>query len=283
MPEDLPRQEASLQKTVRDGGRGEREIRIRRKDNGEIRDIHAVETVRAIPEGRVEWVVGTNLDITKRKEAEEHIRLLMGEVNHRSRNLLGIVQSIAKLSAKHADPAHYASDLSERISSLAACQNLLVASDWKGVDIADLTRAQLSSFRDLVDHRILIEGRPMRLRASAAQGIGMALHELATNAAKYGALSNDNGRVRISWGVAADETPPMFWMQWLEEDGPKVVAPTRTGFGRTVIVSMTEHAVKGTVVVEYPETGLFWRLRAPIRTTLDIELPPNFGAVSRMI
>ncbi len=276
-PEDLPRQEESLQKTVRDGGRGEREFRIRRKDDGEIREIHGVETVRANSEGRVEWVVGTNLDVTKRKEDEEHIRLLMGEVNHRSRNLLGIVQSIAKLSAKHADPVHYASDLSERISSLAACQNLLVASDWKGVNVADLTHAQLSSFRDLIDHRIVVEGAPMRLRPAAAQGIGMALHELATNAAKYGALSNDNGRVRLSWGVAADETEPMFWMQWLEEDGPKVAAPTRTGFGRTVIVSMTEHAMKGKVVVDYPETGLSWRLRAPVHTTLDIELPPSLG------
>jgi PAS domain S-box-containing protein len=271
LPEDLLRQEELLHKTVRDGGRGEREFRIRRMDNGERRDIHAVETVRANAEGRVEWVVGTNLDITKRKQAEEHIRLLMGEVNHRSRNLLGIVQSIAKLSARYADPVHYASDLSERISSLAACQNLLVASEWKGVNIADLARAQLSSFRDLIGYRILIDGVPARLRPSAAQGIGMALHELATNAAKYGALSNDDGRVRISWDVAASETEPMFSMQWLEENGPCVVAPTRTGFGRTVIVSNTEQAVKGKVVVDYPETGLSWKLLAPVRFTLDLD------------
>jgi two-component sensor histidine kinase len=271
LPEDLLRQEELLHKTVRDGGRGEREFRIRRMDNGERRDIHAVETVRANAEGRVEWVVGTNLDITKRKQAEEHIRLLMGEVNHRSRNLLGIVQSIAKLSARHADPVHYASDLSERISSLAACQNLLVASEWKGVNIADLARAQLSSFRDLIGYRILIDGVPARLRPSAAQGIGMALHELATNAAKYGALSNDDGRVRISWDVEAKETEPMFSMQWLEVNGPRVVAPTRTGFGRTVIVSNTEQAVKGKVVVDYPETGLSWKLLAPVRFTLDLD------------
>ncbi len=268
-PEDLIRQNETMQQTIREGGRSEQEFRIRRKDNGEVRLIRAVKTVRANPEGRVEWLVGTNRDITGRREAEEHIRLLMGEVNHRSRNLLGVVQSIAKLSAKHADPAHYASDLSERISSLAACQNLLVAGNWKGVDIADLARAQLSSFRDLIGSRIFIDGGRARLRPSAAQGLGLALHELATNAAKYGALSNGEGRVHIGWSVPSNETDGIFEMQWLEEGGPRVTAPIRTGFGRKVIVSMVEHAVKGKVDVDYPETGLTWKLRAPIRSALD--------------
>ncbi|WP_298359167.1 PAS domain S-box protein [Rhodoblastus sp.] len=270
-PEDLLHRKEAADTTVHEGGRSEREFRIRRRDNGEVRDIRAIETVRVNPEGKVEWLVGTNLDITRRKEADEHIRLLMGEVNHRSRNLLGVVQSIAKLSARHADPVRYVSDLSERISSLAACQNLLVASDWKGIDIADLTRAQLSSFRDILGRRILLDGGPARLRPSAAQGLGLALHELATNAAKYGALSNGDGLVRISWGVASGEMEPMFWMHWVEEGGPRVAAPTRTGFGRTVIVSMMQHAVKGQVAVDYPETGLSWRLLAPVRSTLDSE------------
>lgn len=271
LPEDLAQQEERLQETIRDAGRGEREYRIRRKDDGEIRDIHAVETVRANAEGRIEWVVGTNLDITRRKQAEEHIRLLMGEVNHRSRNLLGVVQSIAKLSARHADPETFASDLSRRIASLAACQNLLVASEWKGVGVADLVRAQIASYRDLVGQRIFVDGSALRLRPAAAQGIGMALHELATNAAKYGALSSSEGRVRISWSVTAGESEPMFHMLWLEEGGPKVVPPERAGFGQTVIVAMTEHAVKGKVTVAYPETGVCWELRSPIRFTVDAD------------
>jgi PAS domain S-box-containing protein len=271
LPEDLARQEEQLQVTAREGGRGEREFRIRRQDNAEIRDIHAVETVRANAEGRIEWVVGTNLDITRRKQTEEHIRLLMGEVNHRSRNLLGVVQSIAKLSAKHTDPDTYATDLANRIASLAACQDLLVSSEWKGVGVGDLARAQLGSFRDLFDHRILLDGDVVRLRPAAAQGIGMALHELATNAAKYGALSTGAGRVEIAWSVVAGETEPMFCIQWREVDGPKVETPTRNGFGRKVIVSMAEHAVKGKVVVDYPENGVSWKLVAPVRFTLDAE------------
>ncbi len=271
LPEDLAAQEERLQETIRDGGRGEREFRIRRKDDGEIRDIHAVETVRANAEGKIEWVVGTNLDITRRKQAEEHIRLLMGEVNHRSRNLLGVVQSIAKLSARHADPETFASDLSKRIASLAACQNLLVSSEWKGVEVADLVRAQVASYRDLIGHRIFMEGPPLRLRQAAAQGVGMALHELATNAAKYGALSGSDGRVRISWSLTSDESGATFHMRWLEEGGPKVVAPQRAGFGQTVIVSMAEHAVKGKVTVAYPETGVSWELRSPARFTVDTD------------
>ncbi len=271
LPEDLPAQEEAMRQTIRLGGRGEREFRIRRNDNGEIRTIHAVETVRANAEGKIEWVVGTNLDITTRKQADEHIRLLMGEVNHRSRNLLGVVQSIAKLSARHADPEIYASDLSRRIASLAACQNLLVSSDWKGVRVGDLVRAQLASFRDLFGERILLDGPTVHLRPAAAQGIGMALHELATNAAKYGALSNAEGRVLISWSVSPGENELMFRMGWKEESGPPVVSPTRSGFGQTVISSMAEHAIKGKVTISMPETGAVWEIISPARFTTEEE------------
>jgi len=269
LPEDLAAQEEALRQTVRLGGRGEREFRIRREDNGEIRTIHCVETVRCNAEGKIEWVVGTNLDITTRKQADEHIRLLMGEVNHRSRNLLGVVQSIAKLSARHADPETFASDLSRRIASLAACQNLLVSSDWKGVRVADLVRAQLASFRDLIGERILLDGPTFHLRPAAAQGIGMALHELATNAAKYGALSNAEGKVRIVWSLDPGEGAEMFRMRWSEENGPPVAPPTRTGFGQTVISSMAEHAVKGKVTIAMSETGIVWEMFSPARFTTD--------------
>ncbi len=271
LPEDLAAQEEKLQENIRLGGRSEREFRIRRKDNGEVRDIHAVETMRANADGKIEWVVGTNLDITKRKQADEHIRLLMGEVNHRSRNLLGVVQSIAKLSARHADPETFASDLSKRIASLAACQDLLVSNEWKGIGLADLVRAQLGSYRDLIGQRILMGGAEVNLRPAAAQGIGMALHELATNAAKYGALSSNEGRVRIEWAVTAGESGPTFSMRWIEEGGPGVTPPERKGFGQTVTVSMAEHAVKGKVTVAYPETGLCWELQSPARFAVDAD------------
>jgi PAS domain S-box-containing protein len=213
-------------------------------------------------------------DITERKLAEEHISLLIDEVNHRSRNLLSIVQAVARQTAKHADPVTFMEDLSERIAGLAASQDLLTKSEWQGVEIADLARAQLAPFVDLIGDRISIAGPPVRLRPSAAQGIGMALHELATNASKYGALSNSEGRVQISWGIAPEEEPT-FSMQWLEVGGPRVVPPTRTGFGQMVITSMTEASCGGQVEVEYRESGLSWRLLSSVRKTLEVGRPMN--------
>lgn len=111
-------------------------------------------------------------------------------------------------------------------------------------------------------------GPPVRLTPAAAQGIGMALHELATNASKYGSLSNDVGRVHISWQVA-DKSTPTFTMRWLEEGGPRVEPPTRRGFGQIVIGRMVKSAVDGTVEVEYRESGLSWKLSAPVSGTIE--------------
>jgi PAS domain S-box-containing protein len=269
LPEDLPRQEQALRQMARDGGVHRREFRIRRKDNGELRVIQGVDTVRLNAQGQVERLVGTNLDITDRKNAENHIRFLMGEVNHRSKNLLSVVQSIAMLSSKIADPATFALDLSKRISGLAACQDLLINSEWMGVDVGKLVRAQLGPFGDLLDRRILLSGPSFRLSAPAAQALGMALHELATNASKYGSLSNDAGLVRIEWSVAPAEDKSAFLMHWSEEGGPSVTAPTRKGFGQKVIVAMVETAVGGKVDIDYRETGVRWTLRAPIQSTLE--------------
>jgi two-component sensor histidine kinase len=121
-------------------------------------------------------------------------------------------------------------------------------------------------------------GPPARLTPAAAQGIGMALHELATNASKYGALSNDVGRIHICWQVA-NAPANTFTMRWLEEGGPKVAPPTRPGFGQKVIGRMAESAVNGAVEIDYRESGLSWKLSAPVADTMEggrsDELAPN--------
>ena len=157
--------------------------------------------------------------------------------------------------------------LSERIQGLAANQHLLVKNEWLGVEVADLVTAQLAHFSDLIGTRVLLDGPPVRLKPAVAQGIGMALHELATNAAKYGALSNGEGRVRVTWRLAAKN--PAFFMSWVEEGGPKVVPPTRKGFGQMVIGRMVEAAVEGTAKIEYPESGFSWSLSAPFADMLE--------------
>jgi PAS domain S-box-containing protein len=206
-------------------------------------------------------------DITERKRTEEHVKMLMAEVNHRAKNLLAVVQAVAVQTAKHGDVATFVSRLSERIGGLAAGQDLLVSNQWQGVDVADLVKAQLAHFRDLIGKRVLLAGPTLRLIPDAAQGIGMALHELATNAAKYGALSNSEGTVRVTWQITAD-VPPRFVMSWLEDGGPKVVAPARGGFGQVVIGRLAEASVQGVAEIEYGDAGLSWNLSAPLRNVL---------------
>ncbi len=206
-------------------------------------------------------------DITERKRSEEHVGMLMAEVNHRAKNLLAVVQAVAVQTAKHGDTATFVSRLADRIGGLAAGQDLLVSNQWQGVEVADLIKAQLAHFQDLFGTRVLLAGPAARLTPVAAQGIGMALHELATNAAKYGALSNSVGRVSISWQVT-DDTKPRFLMSWLEDGGPKVIAPARAGFGQIVIGRMAEAAVQGAAEIRYGDAGLSWNLSAPLKNVL---------------
>ena len=213
------------------------------------------------PEGRPLRAFAANLDITERKQAEEQKKLLMAEVNHRSKNLLAVVQAIVNQSARGADPATFAVNLTHRLQGLSASQDLFIKCDWRGIDIHDLVHAQLGHFTDLIGKRILVEGSAARLTATAAQAVGMALHELATNAAKYGSLSTSEGRARISWDVTKGREP-VFTMQWVEERGPKVSAPTRRGFGSLVMGPIVESALGGSVEIDFLESGLIWKLTA---------------------
>ncbi len=218
--------------------------------------------------GTITLLVPSGLDITERKRSMDHIQQLMGEVNHRAMNLLGVVQAVARQTARDGDPATFVTRLTDRIGGLAASQDLLVRNEWKGVEVSDLVTAQLAHYKGLFGSHVLFEGPPARLTPAAAQGIGMALHELATNASKYGALSDSSGRVSITWRIT-DGAEPNFEMRWLEGGGPPVVPSTRKGFGQTVIGPMVEAAVSGTAEINYPESGLSWTLIAPIAETLE--------------
>ena len=221
-------------------------------------------------DGSVAKILRTATDITERKRVEEHTMLLMGEINHRAKNLLAVVQSVARQTARGAHPETFVARLSDRIQGLSASQDLLVRNMWQGVEIVDLVRAQLAHFKDLLGTRISLEGPPARLTPPAAQGIGMALHELSTNAAKYGALAVPGGRITVSWKLADDPVPTLT-MRWLEEGGPHVSPPTHIGFGQIVIGAMAEAAVHGKVDLDYRKSGLLWTLIAPAADVLERE------------
>jgi PAS domain S-box-containing protein len=188
-------------------------------------------------------------DATEQKAHEEQIRLLMREVSHRAKNMLSLVQAIARQTAGR-EPEDFIGRFTQRIQALAANQDLLVRNKWQGVDTEDLVRAQLAPFADLIASRIAVHGPKLRLNAAAAQAVGLALHELATNAGKYGALSTDAGRVDVGWRIRGD----IFAMSWIERDGPPVRPPERRGFGSTVIDSMAKRlsAARSNLTTRHP-------------------------------
>jgi two-component sensor histidine kinase len=190
----------------------------------------------------------------------------MREINHRAKNMLSVVQAIARRTATH-EPKDFIERFTERIQALSANQDLLIRDEWKGVDVNDLVRTQLAHFADLVGSRIAIHGPRLRLNAAAAQAIGLTLHELATNAGKYGALSTDMGRVDTFWGTYGDT----FIMSWSEREGPPVSAPKRRGFGTMVIEGMAKQTVDGAVELDYAPSGLTWRLSCLAANALELD------------
>jgi PAS domain S-box-containing protein len=207
-------------------------------------------------------------DMTERRAVEQ---LLIREVNHRAKNILSVVQAMAQ-QTRASSSDEYLSRLSDRIRSLAASYDLLVRNEWKNVQLAELVRTQLAHFGDLLDGRIAVRGPELRIGSAAAQAIGMALHELATNAGKYGALSTDTGRVDITWRLeraAADKH--RFTIEWSEKGGPIVVPPARRGFGWRVLCQLTKMSLGGDVTLEYAPTGVVWRLACSADRVLEGE------------
>jgi PAS domain S-box-containing protein len=242
------------------------QYRVRRRD-GTARWVEADGLAYfegAGPERRLVSFGGTIQDITERREREEKEHLLMREINHRAKNMLSVVGSIAHQTAAR-NPEDFVERFSDRIQALSANQDLLVRNEWSGVEIADLVRVQLAHFADLIGSRIALGGPELRLNPASAQAIGLALHELATNAGKYGALSTDRGRVDIRWRTDRDT----LTMSWSERDGPPVSAPKQRGFGTIVIGAMAERSVDGTVDFDYAPSGLTWRLTCPAGNALE--------------
>ncbi len=244
-------------------GRSTHEYRVQRKD-GTVRWVQVCRLAYfegAGRERRVASVVGTVQDITERKQRAEREHLLVREAHHRAKNMLSVVDAIAHQTV----PEEFVERFSDRIRALSANQDLLMRGEWKGVEIKGLVHAQLAHYADLIGPRISVDGPRLRVNANAAQTIGLALHELATNAGKYGALSTGMGRIDIRWGTDGET----FTISWIEREGPTVSAPQRRGFGTTVMQAMAEGSVDGAVVLDYTPSGLTWRLTCPAANALE--------------
>ena len=255
VPEEHPRLGLELKRLKDYSGVQTTEWRMKRKDGS--RFIGEV-TVSKLANGSKQAILR---DITERKRHEEQIQLLIREVNHRAKNILAVVQAVARQTAA-SNPDDFVERLGERIGALAASQDLLVKSQWTGVKLAELVRSQLAHFSDLIGTRIVIKGPEAVISAAAAQTLGMAIHELSANASKYGALSNDQGLVSVEWEMkqpAGQEA--VFEMVWCEKGGPAVTKPSKRGFGSTVISEMAQMALDAKVDLDFTASGFCWRLK----------------------
>ncbi len=267
-PETWERLDAAMRKTLRTGDGFELDLPARRANGASIWITIRGEAVRDDAE-KIVGLRSTVQDITERKRAQERVELLMHEVTHRAKNLLTVVRAVARQTARNDSPAAFAERFDQRIAALGASHDLLVKNEWRGVDLHELTRSQLAHFRDLFGSRIRVDGQPAMVKPSASQAIGMALHELATNAGKYGALSTDHGNAHISFGVSRENGAARFEMAWRESGGPPVIVPKRHGFGHMVIVQMVKHALGGQVGLDYAPTGVVWEIRAPLDNVIE--------------
>jgi PAS domain S-box-containing protein len=231
---------------------------IRIKDDARI-TIDFMLTPYFADDGSVELLVPSGVDINDRKKQEVVLRDLMHEVNHRSKNILSVVQAIAR-QMPATEPAIFKRELGDRLRSLAACQDILVNNGWQSVQLSALIRSQLSHFDNLIGNRITVTGPDLKVSPAATQAISMAVYELTTNAAKYGALSNDKGCVEIRWHIAQQDGGPRFHLHWQERGGPAVPEPVGAGFGSTVLGHLVTGMLNGESTSTYDPSGYAWRL-----------------------
>jgi PAS domain S-box-containing protein len=262
-PEDSVESFDKLYATVRAGSTVHADV-LRRHKDGHLIDVSINVAPMYDDAGKLVGISSINRDISERKARERHIEFLMREVSHRSKNLLAVVQAIAGQTARYSPSIEeFQARFSDRVHAMARSQDLLTARNWKGVSVADVVRSQLAPFADEVSSRIEMTGPDLQLKPDAVHSISLALHELATNAAKYGALSAPEGRVAIGWDLDASTGDKRFRMSWRERGGPPARPPDRKGFGHVVITETAAASLRGEVALDFDAAGVSWTLDAP--------------------
>jgi PAS domain S-box-containing protein len=223
-------------------------------------------------------------DLTQDRHREQ-LNLLNSELRHRTRNLLAVIQAIATQTKSLASSLEdFDSKFSARLRALGTTFDLLGEENWRGAFVGEIVRAHLAHYENQFGSQIEIDGPKVFLKAEAAQNIGLALHELSTNAAKYGALSVPNGRVTIRWALESGPSESGFFqIDWIERNGPLVTTPDRSGFGHQVIDGLVRGSLNGKVALGYQPEGFSWKLRIPASyvQSKDAVLDPALRLPSR--
>lgn len=247
------------------------EIEMRHAKTGEIRWHRLTLTPRTLANGTLVWD-GLQIDITEHKRSEEHLRLLVNELNHRVKNTLATVQSLAVQSfhrrgfQHHEDVVEARTAFEARLFALARGHDVLTRENWEGASLCEVANEAIAPYRSTAGdaRRFEIDGHNLRVPPSMALSLSMALHELCTNALKYGALSLPGGKVLLSWSIDESVPEPRLKMAWEERGGPPVTPPTRTGFGSRLIQTGLARELNGTVRLIYEPTGVVCTIDVPL-------------------
>jgi two-component sensor histidine kinase len=231
---------------------------------GQGKKVHATSTALVEANLLLETLAKASSELSSRAE---HATFLMRELAHRAKNQLAVIKGMAlQTSRQSANVTDFVAKLDQRIQGLSQSQDVLLRQNWRGAWLSELVHVHLDLFG--VDDRVSIDGPTIFLDATAVQNVGFALHELATNAFKHGALSTPNGRVSIGW--AASETGGVI-LTWIEQGGPATQARIRRGFGHRVITELVPRALKGSAKLEFAPEGLRWQLEIPASHILSDE------------
>ncbi|MFI4915826.1 MAG: chemotaxis protein CheB [Phycisphaerales bacterium JB060] len=216
-------------------------------------------------DGSVYAVCGISTDITERKRDESHLRTVMGELNHRVKNTLASIQAMARVTATNASSLpEFRKAFADRLTSMGVAHSLLTRSDWRGANIADIVTSELQP-RIGSPERLEVAGPDLALRPKSALSLHMAIHEMATNAAKYGALSTPHGRLDVRWKIVASAAGDRVEIVWVERSGPELGGDRREGFGSRMIRDMLAYELEGDVDFDFEPKGLTARIWFPLR------------------
>jgi len=249
-------------------GNGDLDVSYRiRTPSGELRWIEVRAQTRFGADGTPIAMAGVSQDISDRKQAESHRDLLTKEMSHRVKNTLATVQSIVAQSLRRADVTpDVAATVAQRLQALAGAHDVLTGYGWEEAQLFDIVKTATAPFDTGSTERIHIGGDEVRISSRAATAVALALHELATNAVKYGALSNDVGVVTVNWRIEGGTLE----LVWTEADGPPVEQPTRHGFGTVMIERALSSSIQGTAIIEYHPSGIQFTIRTALENLVDV-------------
>ncbi len=270
-PADMERVRTAITQALKSGETFSFETRILRRDRvlrwiairGRAdRDAYA---------DRSTTMTGIVQDITERREREANLHAILRELSHRSKNLLAVIQSMARQSGSSATSlADFQLKFAGRLQALAASQDLLVASDWRSASIAEIAHSQISYFLEPSIGRVAISGPAVRLAPAAAQNIALAFHELAANAMKFGALASPKGAIEISWTLNGDaNSERTLQVVWKESGGRAPTPPHMRGFGSAVLATIVAQTLEGASTTRFDPAGLIWTLDIPDRFVIS--------------